>query len=157
MKSSAARLTPKQEAFALKTSEGACFSAAYRSAYDADGMGDASIWVEAHRVVNHPKVRARIAALHAQAESERRLRKFVQEESILQALTHLAEHAGKVTARIRALELLGKHLGMFKRRVEVPAPDMRQEEAEAAVVESLKRFGLIGCDQPGAGDPVQTG
>ena len=56
-------LTPKQEAFARAYLETASASAAYRKAYDASGMQDPSIYVEASKLMANPKLALRIAEL----------------------------------------------------------------------------------------------
>lgn len=56
-------LTPKQEAFARAYLETANASAAYRKAYDASGMQDSSVYVEASKMLASPKISLRIAAL----------------------------------------------------------------------------------------------
>ena len=59
-------LTPKQDCFSrkfLELSENA--SEAYRQSYDAAGMSDEAIWVEASRLLQNPKVALRIEKLKA--------------------------------------------------------------------------------------------
>lgn len=56
-------LTAKQEAFAQKYVETGVASEAYRFAYDADGMKDEAIWVNASKLLKHAKVALRIAEL----------------------------------------------------------------------------------------------
>lgn len=64
-----------------------------------------------------------------------------REEAILSRLEHEALTARTDGARVRALELLGKHLGMFTDRVVVKAPDRTEEEIEQAIRMRLARLG----------------
>lgn len=56
-------LTPKQEAFARAYLETASASAAYRKAYDASGMQDSSVYVEASKLLASPKIALRISQM----------------------------------------------------------------------------------------------
>ena len=57
------KLTPKQEAFVQAYLRTGNQGAAYREAYNADGMTANSIDVEAHRTLSHPKVALRVQQL----------------------------------------------------------------------------------------------
>ena len=75
-----------------------------------------------------------------------------REEAILKRLEHEATTARTDGARVRALELLGKHLGMFMDRVVVEAPQRTEEEIEVAILARLARFDLLGPpEDAGAG------
>jgi hypothetical protein len=82
-------LTPKQEAFAQAYVLTGNASAAYRQAYDAKRMSENALNVEASKMIRHPKIALRIAALQAK-------------------VTAVAEHkfeitAEKITAELAAL------------------------------------------------------
>ena len=49
-------MTSKQERFVAEVVAGASLSAAYREAYDAEGMSDGAVRVEASRLARHPNV-----------------------------------------------------------------------------------------------------
>lgn len=136
-------LTAKQEHFAISVVEGRTQAAAYREAYDAEGMQDPTVWTEASKLMRHPQVSQRVEELREEAEAARRAVLMSREEAILQRLEHEAMTAKTDTARIRALELLGRHIGMFKDRVEVEQVDRSPEEIEAAIRGRLAKFGLL--------------
>ena len=114
------RLTAKQEAFAKQVAGGAVLSDAYRECYAAEGMRDSTIWSEACKLAQNPKVSTRVKALQAEMEEDRRTIERRRSEWILKRLTHEAETAETDGARVRALELLGKSLSvsMFTDRIE---------------------------------------
>jgi len=60
------KLTPKQEAFALKYVECGNASEAYRHAYDAENSKPETIWVRASEVLSNSKVAVRVMELQAQ-------------------------------------------------------------------------------------------
>ena len=105
----AQRLTAKQESFARWVASGTCtLSDAYRSAYDAEGMANKTIWQAASRLMGNCKVAARVAELSKAQEAEylhdgASLRAFV-----VNGLQIEATQASSPGARVRALELIGK-------------------------------------------------
>lgn len=136
-------LTAKQEQFALLVVEGKTQAEAYRGAYDATAMQDGTIWTEASKLMRHPQVSKRVEELREEAEVARRAVLMSREEAILQRLEHEAMTAKTDTARIRALELLGRHIGMFKDRIEVEQVDRTTEQIEADIIARLERLGCL--------------
>ena len=111
-------LTGKQEAFAKLVAGGAVLSDAYRECYSADSMKDSTVWSEACRLAQNPKVSARIRSIQADNEQSQRMRLLRREEWVLKSLQEEAVSADNASSRIRALELVGKTIGMFTDRVE---------------------------------------
>ena len=111
-------LTGKQEAFAKLVASGSMLSDAYRECYAADSMKDSTVWSEACRLAQHPKVSARIKDIQADMEADRRTIERRREEWVLKRLSEEADQADNASSRIRALELVGKTIGMFTDRVE---------------------------------------
>jgi Terminase small subunit len=133
-------LTAKQEAFAQAVSNGLTLADAYRAAYQASGMKDATVWSEASRLMSNPRVAARIDQLIRAKEQETlhdvvRMRRLVIERLHREAL-----HAETASGRIRALELLGKLdiVGLFK----PSASDQITEPLTASQLEDQIRLRL---------------
>ena len=101
-------LTGKQEAFAKLVAGGAVLSDAYRECYAADSMKDSTVWSEACRLAQNPKVSARIKDIQADMEADRRTIERRREEWVLKRLSEEADQADNASSRIRALELEGK-------------------------------------------------
>ena len=118
-------LTGKQEAFAKLVAGGAVLSDAYRECYAADSMKDSTVWSEACRLAQNPKVSARIKDIQADMEADRRTIERRREEWVLKRLSEEADQADNASSRIRALELVGKTVGMFTDRVEQSATTAR--------------------------------
>ena len=55
-------LTAKQDAFAQGVANGKTLSEAYRASYSAEGMKDSSVWTEASKLMDNPKVSQKIGA-----------------------------------------------------------------------------------------------
>jgi len=139
------RLTAKQESFAQKVAAGSILSDAYRESYAAENMADKTVWSEACRLAQNPKVATRIKAIQADMEADHRTRTARREEYVLKRLQEEAEGAETDGARVRALELLGKTVGIFTDRVEVEQDtDKTAEELEADLERRLSA--LLGRD-----------
>ncbi len=113
------RLTAKQEAFAQKVAAGAVLSDAYRDCYSAENMADKTVWSEACRLASNHKVTTRVKAIQAEIEADHRTRAARREAFVLDRLQKECLEAETDGARVRALELLGKTVGIFTDRVEV--------------------------------------
>jgi phage terminase small subunit len=152
------KLTPKQEAFVLAYLETGNASEAYRRSYDASGMADNVVHVKASELLKNGKVAVRVAAIQGKAEAKAVLDKaWVLERLMRNARIAMGEEKIKVAIRPkgpdgklldatvdlemsdrdtaganRALELLGKQIGMFIDRSEVGRPgdfdDMSDDE-----------------------------
>ena len=105
--------------FVEEIGKGGSQSNAYRKAYDTSQMAPKTIWEEASRLRRHPKVAARIVELEAEKEARRRMQALSREDRVLQELEKIAFGDGPASGRLKALELLGKHVGLFKPK-EVP-------------------------------------
>jgi hypothetical protein len=134
-------LTAKQEQFTRSILEGKSRAEAYRDAYDASSMQNATVWNEASKLMRHPEVAMRVDELKSEANVARRVLMLDREEAILAQLQHEALTAKTDSARIRALELLGRHAGMFADRIEVQRVERSAEQIEADIRARLERLG----------------
>jgi phage terminase small subunit len=106
------KLTPKQEKFCQLIASGMNQTDAYRDAYDTARWKPATIHREAKKMMDTPKIFARIAELGAPAIEKVN----ITIEGVLTDLQRLAEkteQAEKYGEAIKATELLGKYLKMF--------------------------------------------
>lgn len=133
-----AELTVKQLVFADAVACGSDQTSAFCEAYNAEGMKPSTIWSEASRLRKHPKVSARIDQLKAEAELSAAEKREGVREFVLHELTEMACEASTPSARLKALELLGKSVGLFSDRVEVSAPERSIEELEASILAKVK-------------------
>ena len=120
-------LTAKQMKFVEGVCEGGSQSNAYRKAYDTSQMAPKTIWEEASRLRRHPKVAARIIELEAEKEARLRMQALSRKDKVLQELEKIAFGDGPASGRLKALELLGKHVGLFKPK-EVPVVERSTED-----------------------------
>ena len=132
-------LTAKQENFVELLAKGTSQSSAYRGAYDTQNMSDKTVWEEASRLRRHPKVSTRILELEKEKEDRRRLQAVSREERVLNELEKIAFGDGPVSGKLKALELLGKHIGFFTPKMESPV----ERTSDDILAEIQKRINLI--------------
>ena len=128
-------LTAKQEDFCQAVMAGASFAEAYRGAYHADDMVPNSIWNAASRLAADPKVRGRLEQLAEQKEAERRMLALSRADWVVEKITQqVMDPATPAAVKTRALELLGKTIGLFTDRVETKDVSERSaDELEAQI------------------------
>ena len=128
-------LTAKQEDFCQAVMAGASFAEAYRGAYHADDMVPNSIWNAASRLAADPKVRVRLEQLAEQKEAERRMLALSRADWVIERITQqVTDPATPPAVKTRALELLGKTIGLFTDRVETKDISERSaDEIEADI------------------------
>ena len=135
------RLTAKQEAFAQLVAKGSMLVEAYREAGYMPNGSDKTQWEAASRLMANSKVLARVKQLQADMEEDRRTIERRREEYVLKRLQEEAEQADTDGARVRALELMGKTIGMFTDRVETDDKTERQAaDIEAELRQKLERL-----------------
>ena len=132
-------LTAKQENFVKLLTQGTSQTSAYKGAYDTQNMSDKTVWEEASRLRRHPKVSTRILELAEEKEAIRRLQAVSREERVLNELERIAFGEGPVAGKLKAMELLGKHIGFFtpKKTIEI------ERTAEELLDEIYKKLSLL--------------
>lgn len=149
-------LTPKQQLFVREYLKDLSAAAAYRRAgYKAATDNVAA--VEGHKLLRNPKVAQAIKA----AQSKRAERTELTADEVIGGLRK--EYGRKDTtgaARVRALELLGKHLGMFPDKQEVSGPkggpieyEYRNTLTAADIADCARLVDMAGVRVPAHGGP----
>ena len=113
-------LTPKQLHFARCVASGMTATSAYVEAYDVrEGTSRKSITEQASRVRSDPNVSSRIDRLIRQREQAIAVSAVSDRERVLSKLRHWLDNAEQADSnKLRAAELLGKSVGLFKDVVE---------------------------------------
>jgi len=112
------RLTGKQRLFVSLIIQGHSRREAYKNAYDVRTEDEGTMATSAHRIANYPHVKEALEKGLGKLEDallmdEKETRRFVMAELIC----HAKEMKGE-SAKLKALELIGKSVGMFVERVE---------------------------------------
>jgi hypothetical protein len=132
-------LTAKQENFVELLTQGTSQSSAYKGAYETQKMSDKTVWEEASRLRRHPKVSTRILELETEREDRRRLQAVSREERVLKELEKLAFGDGPVAGKLKAMELLGKHIGFFTPK-KVPKVERTSEEILSEIYKKIEKI-----------------
>ena len=112
-------------------------SNAYRNAYNTSLMSPKTVWEESSRLRKHHKVAARILELEAEKEARRRMQALSREDRVLKELEEIAFGDRPISSCLRALELLRKHVGLFKTK-ELPVIQRSEEEITANIQRCLE-------------------
>ena len=134
-------LTEKQETFVQAIVQGNGYAAAYRIAYNTEGMAEPTIHREASKLGAHPKITARLNQIRIQKEQERRAVALSRDEYVLQKLKRIIDDENQPTSsRVRSLELMGKTIGLFVDRIETE--DKTERTADEIEADLRARLGL---------------
>jgi hypothetical protein len=106
-------LTMKQLKYADAVSDGNSQSSAYRGAYNTLKMAPKTIWEASSRLRKNPKVAARILELETEKEVRLRMQALSRQDRVLKELENIGFGDGPASAKLKALELLGKHVGLL--------------------------------------------
>ena len=82
----------------------------------------------------------KIKALQKEIYEDQRMRVIRREEYVLNRLTQEAEFAENANSRIKALELLGKHVNMFNDKVELRRELPRSSKVKEELKIKLQKF-----------------
>ena len=136
-------LTPKQEKFCPGVISGKTASESYRDSYSVENMKDSSVWTEASKLMSNPKVSQRIQqGIKRKNEyavtSAISLRQFIMEQLQKEA----TDTDNNESARIRALELLGKvsEVALFTERVESITNDKTSDEIRIELEQKIQQM-----------------
>lgn len=106
-------LTNRQKQFVEEVVGGSSSTEAYRASYNTDQMSTKTIWEAASRLSKNPKVIAKLDELRAEKDAEMCMLRLSYEHFIISELLSLAVNSKSGKVRIKALELLGKTIGLF--------------------------------------------
>ena len=135
---SGTKLTGKQRAFARCMADGMTQSAAYREAYDADNMSGAVIRNEASKLMAHPDITVTVERLIAVKERALLASGLSDRDRVLDKLRAWIDNAEPTDSnKLRAAELLGKSVGMFKEVTETVTID---RDSDSVAMELERRL-----------------
>ena len=126
------RLTAKMHAFASNIVQGMSPSDAYRRAYDCSNMSEASIVSDANRLLKDARITQLLESFWTTLKENVIADNQATRRHIMSELYNHAERAGERTSdKLKALELMGRAIGMFTDKVE--------SKVEEVNVDSLKK------------------
>jgi phage terminase small subunit len=129
-------LTPKQQHFCRAVASGCTMSDAYREAYSAGRMKPATINREAHTLMAIPKITTRVEALQRAKDRAVIVSSLSDRERVLTKLRDKMDNGQSDMSQLRAAELLGKSVSLFK-DVQVQEVQRSPEEIRAELEELM--------------------
>lgn len=145
------KITTKQAKFAKLLAEGMPQVEAYREVYDSSGNPNTQR-VEAHRVATNPNVAPIVERERAHRERAEQRSARSRSGWIIERLVGEVEGGDSPSARIRALELLGKASGLFDSGADRESKRQTATELEliaeleSRLVEILPGIGIIDAE-----------
>lgn len=138
-------LTNKQEAFCQAIMQGHSQAQAYRMAYDTENMTDASIYGAAWELMRNPKITRRLEQLNGWLEEKQRMQAVGMAGFVQEKLLQLAvDPDSPKHVQVKALETLGRSVGMFTDRKEVKTiSDDSLPELEAKLKAKMDALRLV--------------
>lgn len=129
-------MTPRMRLFAKLVIDGQSPKESYRQAYGCAQSGEATISANAYQLLKDQRIQALIASA-SQAENLASDPVALRSHIVRQLLSH-ADTMKAESSRIRALELLGKSVGLFTDKVEATIEQVEPEQLKAELEKHLK-------------------
>ena len=133
-------LTAKQRHFAmaLGSGSGMTLSDAYREAYDCEKMSGAAIRNEASKLAANPDITVMVSRLRDNNERSAQASQVNDKQKVLDLLRKLMDEAEpNDTNRLRAAQLLGQTIGLFKDVIETSSSDRDSTEVASEIERRL--------------------
>jgi len=133
-------LTAKQRHFAmaLGSGSGMTLSDAYREAYDCEKMSGAAIRNEASKLAANPDITVMVSRLRDNNERSAQASQVNDKQKVLDLLRKLMDEAEpNDTNRLRAAQLLGQTIGLFKDVIETSSNDRDSTEVASEIERRL--------------------
>ena len=107
-------ITYKQQKFSEKIFGRMSKVHAYNACYGSNKMSSKTTYEAASRLSKNPKVIARLDELRAEKEAEERMLRLSYADLVINELQSMALNSRSGRVRVKALELLGKTVGLFR-------------------------------------------
>ena len=131
-------LTDKQRLFASTLAAGGhSISDAYRAVYSAGNMSAATVRGEASRLAANPHVARMVEQVRAQNAQAEVASALSDRDRVLSRLREWIDEADTDSNRIRAAELLGKTVGLFRDVIQTGSGDRATTEIQAEIEQRL--------------------
>lgn len=122
-----ARLTAKQRAFASYIVAGNSPSEAYRKAYETTTANDSTIAVSANKLMKDARISALIGSVFDGAKEKIVADAVATRRFVMEQLHDKAVQAKTEGSQLKALELMGRAVGMFTDKVEQKVEEISTE------------------------------
>ncbi len=137
-------LTPQQYSYCRLRSQGSLMVHAYREAFNAPDMSDAVASPSAWKLEQTDKITSTINRMVMDRQPVASLVPQVTKSFVLEGITQIAiKETAKDNVRLRAYELLGKTVGLFKDEAPAPTKPRTIEDIDRELRERLQSMRTI--------------
>ena len=141
------RMTPKMKCFASNMAQGLGAKEAYKKAYNAEAMSEASVIAEANRLCKDPRINILMTAVWEEVRINIIDDAVATRRKIMSDLIKHADNAeAKLNDRLKSLELMGRAIGMFTDKSEVKSEVIDTDKLKAELEAHSKHFTLDAPD-----------
>ena len=132
------RLTVQMQMFVSCLMQGQTKVQAYRNAYNSRGGSDSTIIASANKLIKDPRISALLGSLE-EAVREKVIEDSVKTRRFVMERLHDKVNSAKTeSAELKALELMGRAIGMFTDKVEGKIEEISTERLKAELKDHLK-------------------
>jgi len=136
------KLTPKMRAFASNVAQGMSPRDAYAKAYNAAGMSHAAIITEANRLTKDPRISVLLQSVWESVQQNIIDDAVATRRKVMgDLLNHADDPNARTSDRLKALELVGRAIGMFTDKTETKVEQVDAEQLKRDLDKHLATFG----------------
>lgn len=122
------RLTAKQRAFAAYVTQGMSPSEAYRKAYETSTGNDATVLAAANKLMKDKRIAALIGSVFESIKENVVADAIATRRHVMSELFDHSKKAKTESAKLKALELMGRAVGMFTDKIEQKVEDISTDQ-----------------------------
>jgi hypothetical protein len=135
------RMTPKMKAFASNMAQGLGSKEAYKKAYNAESMSEASVIAEANKLCKDPRINILMTSVWEEVRINIIDDAVATRRKIMSDLIKHADNSeAKLNDRLKSLELMGRAIGMFTDKTETKSEIIDTEKLKAELESHAKHF-----------------
>jgi hypothetical protein len=123
------RLTASQRAFAAYVTQGDSPAVAYRKAYPNCSANDATVSASANRLMKDARISALMGSVFEAVKETIVADAVATRRHVMEELfKHCGDTSHNISARLKALELMGRAVGMFTDKIEQKVEEISTEQ-----------------------------
>lgn len=132
------RITTKMRNFAALVAQGKSPREAYRTAYDAEGRREHCVVSAASRLMRDARIQALTADVWENVKENIIDDAIATRRFVMAELKRHADEAKQDSAKLKALELMGRAIGMFTDKVEQKVEEISTDQLKRELESSLQ-------------------
>jgi hypothetical protein len=132
------RLSPKAHAFAMNVASGMSPKEAYRRAYNPPNSSDATMQKNANALLKDARISLLLESLWEDVKENIITDQIIARRYVMkELLSHAKDEKNQTSNKLKALELMGRAIGMFTDKVEQRVEEVSVEQLKKELESSL--------------------